>query len=74
MLHDDTLEKTREWFSTIDDDMRGKFESHYGDMPAVESEYWDLANGPAWHWWTIAILPLDPQAQVCFHFDNIVGI
>ena len=63
-LHDDTLEKTREWFSAMDDEMKRRFESHYGDMPNVETDYWDLANGPAWHWWTIAILPLDPQAQV----------
>jgi hypothetical protein len=63
-LHDDTLEKTREWFGGMDDDMKRRFENHYGDMPHVETDYWDLPNGPAWHWWTIAILPLDPQAQV----------
>jgi Lon protease-like protein/tetratricopeptide (TPR) repeat protein len=63
-LHDDTLEKTREWFSAMDDEMKRRFENHYGDMPNVETDYWDLPNGPAWHWWTIAILPLDPQAQV----------
>ncbi len=63
-IHDETFEKTREWFSSMADDMRSKFENHYGDMPATESDYWDLPNGPAWHWWIIAILPLDPQAQV----------
>jgi len=48
----------------MDDEMKRRFENHYGDMPQVETDYWDLPNGPAWHWWAIAILPLDPQAQV----------
>ena len=48
----------------MDEEMKRRFENHYGDMPHIETDYWDLPNGPAWHWWTIAILPLDPQAQV----------
>ncbi len=63
-IHDETLEKTREWFSTISPETKTRLDNHYGDMPTVESDYWDLPNGPSWHWWTIAILPLDPQAQV----------
>ena len=63
-LHDETLEKAREWFTSMNDEMKRRFENHYGDMPNVETDYMDLSNGPAWHWWIIAILPLDPQAQV----------
>ena len=63
-LHDETLEKAREWFTAMNDEMKRRFENHYGDMPNVETDYMDLSNGPAWHWWIIAILPLDPQAQV----------
>lgn len=63
-VHNETMDKTREWFNSMTEEMRRRFENHYGDMPSLENEYWELANGPSWHWWTIAILPLDPQAQV----------
>ncbi len=32
----------------------------------VEHEYWSSLSGPAWSWWVLAILPLDPMAQVGF--------
>lgn len=65
-IHDETYKKTKEWFETIAFDMRTRFENHYGDMPQIENEYWELPNGPAWHWWTIAILPLDLASQVSY--------
>lgn len=68
-FHNDTLKKTKDWFFSVPADVRSRFESHYGGMPPVENEYWELANGPAWHWWTMTILPLDPQAQV-----NVLGL
>ena len=52
------------WFRSMTEDIRAGILSHYGDMPALEAEYWRLQSGPAWCWWVLAILPLDHQAQV----------
>lgn len=51
------------WFRSMTEDIRAGILSHYGDMPALEAEYWRLQSGPAWCWWVLAILPLDHQAQ-----------
>jgi hypothetical protein len=39
-----------------------------GAMPAPEPDYWELASGPAWPWWVLAILPVDAQLQVSKDF------
>ena len=52
------------WFRSMTEDIRAGILSHYGDMPALEADYWRLQSGPAWCWWVLAILPLDHQAQV----------
>ena len=48
----------------MSDPIRKGILAHYGPIPEVEEDFWDLSNGPAWTWWIIAILPLDPQGQV----------
>jgi len=73
-FHNETLEKTRQWFFSVPPEVRGRFESHYGDMPQVENEYWELPNGPAWHWWTMTILPLDPPAQVILQTFTVIKV
>ena len=30
-------------------------------------------NGPAWLWWLMAILPLDPKAQVIFQIYSLMN-
>lgn len=51
------------WFRSMTEDIRAGVLSHYGEMPALEWEYWGLQSGPSWCWWVLAILPLDHQAQ-----------
>lgn len=33
-------------------------------MPPLEADWVSLANGPAWLWWLVAILPLTPKDQL----------
>ena len=61
--HDKIRALAEEWFSKMKKDIKKGIQAHYGDIPSLEFEYWKLANGPAWCWWVIAILPLDPVAQ-----------
>jgi len=62
-LHDRTYQMASNWFDSHDAQVKSGILSHYGAMPRVEGEYWDLPSGPSWAWWVLAILPLDTQAQ-----------
>lgn len=62
-LHDETRATAETWFGQMDDNVKTGILSHYGDMPAMENDYWSLNAGPAWTWWILAILPLDTGAQ-----------
>jgi len=62
-LHDTTLGLAVAWFQDMDPSVKVNITSHYGAMPRVEFEYWANPSGPAWAWWVLAILPLDPTAQ-----------
>ena len=33
-------------------------------MPSPEENWIESADGPAWTWWLLAILPLDTKAQL----------
>ena len=55
--------------------LRQRIVQHFGSMPALETDWMtqQQPNGPSWLWWLMAILPLDPKAQVFlsleyFHF------
>lgn len=62
-LHDSIRHDAESWFSRMDPGLKTDILGHYGDMPSLEHEYWRLANGPAWCWWLLAIMPLDHLAQ-----------
>ena len=64
-LHDVTLSEAQEWFQSMSPGIRQGILSHYGPLPQPETDYWEQPNGPSWAWWILAILPLDPKAQVC---------
>jgi len=62
-LHDETRSTAEVWFGKLEENIRSGILSHYGDMPALEDEYWNLSSGPAWIWWILAMLPLDAGKQ-----------
>jgi len=61
--HDKIRALAEEWFSKMNKEIKKGVQAHYGDMPSLEFEYWKLANGPAWCWWVLAIMPLDKVSQ-----------
>lgn len=63
-LHDTVHTLASRWFESIEPMTKRRILNHYGNMPSVEGEYWTLSNGPAWMWWIVAILPLDPRIQL----------
>lgn len=63
-LHDEVLEKVVRWFDRLSPGVKSEILQHFGAMPNAENDYTTMPNGPSWHWWTLAILPLDPRAQL----------
>ena len=63
-LHDQILKEAQAWFGSLSDVPRQRILSHFGDFPVVEENHLHLPNGPAWHWWLIAVLPLENRVQL----------
>jgi len=63
-LHDRVHAAAENWISEAPVALRQRILQHFGTMPPVEADWISLPNGPAWHWWLLSILPLDPKAQL----------
>ncbi|XP_069799009.1 LON peptidase N-terminal domain and RING finger protein 3 [Dendropsophus ebraccatus] len=65
-LHDSVYDQAYTWFSTLKPALKTRILSHFGPMPAKETELQVNPNGPAWCWWILAVLPLESRAQLPF--------
>lgn len=63
-LHDRVRQEAQNWITSAPPQLRLRILQHFGDMPPVEPDWMTLPDGPAWLWWLMAILPLNPKAQV----------
>ncbi|XP_076446045.1 LON peptidase N-terminal domain and RING finger protein 1-like [Babylonia areolata] len=43
---------------------RARISQHFGNLPERDQNPTANPNGPAWTWWCIAVLPLDPVMQL----------
>jgi len=62
--HDHVLTEAREWLKSINKVLGQRIRTHFGVMPEPEENWMELASGPAWCWWLVAILPLETKAQL----------
>ncbi|XP_075040376.1 LON peptidase N-terminal domain and RING finger protein 3 [Mixophyes fleayi] len=65
-LHDSVYDQAYTWFNTLKPALKSRILSHFGPMPAKESDLQVNPNGPAWCWWILAVLPLESRAQLPF--------
>ncbi|KAF6202179.1 hypothetical protein GE061_004577 [Apolygus lucorum] len=63
-LHDSVRRRGMKWFGGIGRDMQTKILRTFGAMPALETNWAALEDGPAWAWWLLAILPLGQHLQI----------
>ncbi|XP_019379393.1 PREDICTED: LON peptidase N-terminal domain and RING finger protein 2, partial [Gavialis gangeticus] len=63
-LHNSVYDQAVAWFTSLKDDMKAQILSHFGSMPGKEPEPQSNPSGPAWHWWLLAVLPLENKAQL----------
>eukprot|EP00095_Tigriopus_kingsejongensis_P003894 maker-scaffold296_size217904-snap-gene-0.12 protein:Tk03894 transcript:maker-scaffold296_size217904-snap-gene-0.12-mRNA-1 annotation:"lon peptidase n-terminal domain and ring finger protein 3-like" len=62
--HQEVLNLALNWFNCMEKEIRDGIVSHYGQIPDTEIDFWTLSNGPAWMWWILIILPLNPETQL----------
>ncbi|XP_072318947.1 LON peptidase N-terminal domain and RING finger protein 1 [Eucyclogobius newberryi] len=63
-LHDSVYEQACAWFQKLKHRFRTQILQHFGAMPEQEANIQATANGPAWCWWLLAVLPIDPRYQL----------
>ncbi|XP_058123322.1 uncharacterized protein LOC131294412 [Anopheles ziemanni] len=63
-LHEKVLLKAIEWHQSLPESIRCEIFKSFGKMPDLEDNWEEVADGPAWAWWIIAILPLNDKLKV----------
>ncbi|XP_043913000.1 LON peptidase N-terminal domain and RING finger protein 3 [Protopterus annectens] len=65
-LHDSVYAQAYSWFNSLMQLLKNRILSHFGAMPPKDSDPQENADGPAWCWWLLAVLPLENRAQLPF--------
>ena len=55
---------SKNWFESLPLNQQQQITQSLGQFPAAEMDQPFGINGPMWHWWVTAILPLDPRIQL----------
>ncbi|XP_036153864.1 LON peptidase N-terminal domain and RING finger protein 1 isoform X4 [Myotis myotis] len=63
-LHNLVYSQACSWFQNLRDRFRSQILQHFGSMPRREENLQATPNGPAWCWWLLAVLPVDPRYQL----------
>lgn len=65
-LHNCVYEQASSWFHSLKSSLKNRILNHFGPMPEKDADPQINPNGPAWCWWTLAVLPLEGRAQLPF--------
>uniref|UniRef100_A0A8C2LCD4 LON peptidase N-terminal domain and ring finger 3 n=1 Tax=Cricetulus griseus TaxID=10029 RepID=A0A8C2LCD4_CRIGR len=65
-LHNCVYEQASTWFHSLKASLKTRILNHFGPMPEKDEDPQVNPNGPAWCWWTLAVLPLESRAQLPF--------
>ncbi|XP_069833756.1 LON peptidase N-terminal domain and RING finger protein 1 [Dendropsophus ebraccatus] len=63
-LHDAVYTQACRWFQNLRYRFRSQILHHFGSMPEREENIQVAPSGPAWCWWLLAVLPVDPRYQL----------
>ncbi|XP_032885057.1 LON peptidase N-terminal domain and RING finger protein 1 isoform X2 [Amblyraja radiata] len=63
-LHDEVYVQACNWFQNLKSRFRCQILQHFGPMPKRDENIQGPPNGPAWCWWLLAVLPVDPKYQL----------
>ncbi|XP_077135833.1 LON peptidase N-terminal domain and RING finger protein 1 [Ranitomeya variabilis] len=62
-LHDAVYTQACHWFQNLRHRFRSQILHHFGSMPERGDNIQGSPSGPAWCWWLLAVLPVDPRYQ-----------
>ncbi|XP_061643584.1 LON peptidase N-terminal domain and RING finger protein 3 isoform X4 [Phyllopteryx taeniolatus] len=62
-LHDSVYQQAQDWYQRLGSRMKEQINRQYGTMPSIEENIQASSNGPAWCWWLLSVLQLDPVYQ-----------
>ncbi|XP_017275236.1 LON peptidase N-terminal domain and RING finger protein 1 [Kryptolebias marmoratus] len=65
-LHDSVYQQAQDWYQRLGGRIREQIDRQHGSMPEKEEDIQASANGPAWCWWLLSVLQLDPAYQTTF--------
>lgn len=63
-LSDNLYSVCKDWYNSLPQTQKSQIRQHLGEFPGPEADNNYGKNGTAWHWWMVAVLPLDPRIQV----------
>ncbi|XP_044151438.1 LON peptidase N-terminal domain and RING finger protein 1 [Bufo gargarizans] len=63
-LHNAVYAQACRWFQNLRYRFRSQILHHFGSMPEREDNIQVAPSGPAWCWWLLAVLPVDPRYQL----------
>lgn len=63
-LSDNLYSVCKSWYDSLPQTQQSQIRQHLGEFPGPEADHNYGQNGTAWHWWMVAVLPLDPRIQV----------
>ncbi|RXM96246.1 LON peptidase N-terminal domain and RING finger protein 1 [Acipenser ruthenus] len=62
-LHDSVFQQAHDWFHRLTGRIQGQISMQHGLMPDTEEDIQASPDGPAWCWWLLSVLQLDPAYQ-----------
>ncbi|KAL7394980.1 hypothetical protein ABVT39_008145 [Epinephelus coioides] len=62
-LHDSVYQQAQDWYQRLGSRIREQINRQYGTMPDKEEDIQASSDGPAWCWWLLSVLQLDPAYQ-----------
>ncbi|KAK1161090.1 LON peptidase N-terminal domain and RING finger protein 1-like [Acipenser oxyrinchus oxyrinchus] len=62
-LHDSVFQQAQDWFHRLTGRIQGQISMQHGLMPDKEEDIQASPDGPAWCWWLLSVLQLDPAYQ-----------
>ncbi|XP_010766689.1 LON peptidase N-terminal domain and RING finger protein 1 isoform X1 [Notothenia coriiceps] len=62
-LHDSVYQQAQDWYQRLAVRIRDQISRQYGTMPEKDENIQASSNGPAWCWWLLSVLQLDPAYQ-----------
>ncbi|KAM3831746.1 LON peptidase N-terminal domain and RING finger protein 1 isoform 2-T2 [Vipera latastei] len=63
-LHNIVYNQACSWFQSLRNKFHSQILQYFGPMPEKEENLQETADGPAWCWWLLAVLPVDPKYQL----------